>query len=199
MPSYQLLTTYTALESARGMTSVNSPRLPARAESIGPPLPMLTWCSTTQAPGSGLPGRPGVPSRSPRPVAVTRCPSRRPEPPPASASSARALRSKLAEVFRIHVLQVGLQGVRVEGGGACAVRRFAGLDRGEPQQVFAGEDGRLESQRHGDRIRRPGVDVDHRVAAVDVQLGVVGVLLDLRDDDLAQIGAEAEDDLLEEI
>src|SRR5256885_2002088 len=45
----------------------------------------------------------------------------------------------------------------------------------------------------------PGIDLDHRVAAIDVQLRVIGVLLDLGDDHLPQVRTEAEDDLFQQV
>src|SRR5207253_292404 len=50
-----------------------------------------------------------------------------------------------------------------------------------------------------DRVGRPGVDLDHRVAPVDVQLRVIRVLLHLGDDHLAQVRAQAQDYLLQQV
>src|SRR3989442_1527341 len=125
----------------------------------------------------------------PPPAPATRCASRATAPAPESARSRRALRRELAEVFRIEVLEVGLQRVRVERGRAGLAPALAGLDRGKREQALAREDGRLEPQRDCDGVGGPRVDLNHRVAAIDVQLGVVGVVLHLRDDDLAQVGA----------
>src|SRR2546425_3866041 len=121
--------------------------------------------------------------------------------PPAAArhSSTAVLRSELPEIFRIEVLEVGLQLVRPERRGAALPARLSRLDRRECQQALTRENRRLESQCDRDRIGRPRVDLDHGVAAVDVQLGVIGVVLHLRDDDLPQVGAQAENHLLQKI
>src|SRR6266550_7721885 len=195
MPSYQLLATYIAVESRRGIVSVNRPVAPVRVESIGPPWPcMRTWCSTTHAFASGR-------SRGPYstcPETCTRC-ATSPPPPLNRQRRTSALWRELAEIFRIEVLQIRLEGVGVERGGAGGLAGFAGIHRREPQQTLAREDRGLEPQSHGDRIRRAGVDLNNRVSAVDVQLGEIGVVLDLGDDDLAEVGAEADDDLLQEV
>src|SRR6266480_3268119 len=114
------------------------------------------------------------------------------------ASSAR-LRSELPEIFRIEVLEVVLQGIGIERPRAGLAARLARLHRREREQAFAREDRRLEPERDGDRVGRPGVDLDHRVAAVDVQLRVIRVLLHLGDDHLAQIRAQAQDHLLQQV
>src|SRR5579884_822332 len=184
-----------AAVSGCGTASAYVPAASVRVESIARPPPLRdTSCSTTHAPGRGRPAGP----YSTRPVTASRWaarPAGAPAAPAARPRSATSLRRELAEVFRIEVLEVRLQRVRVEGPGPG----LAGLDRGEGQQVLAREDRRLEAQRHGDRVRRPGVDLDHGVAAIDMQLRVVGVVLHLRDDHLAQIGAQPHDDLFQEI
>src|SRR5438132_659704 len=130
---------------------------------------------------------------------ATRCASRPTAPPPTRARRTSALRRELAEIFRIGVLEVGLQRVRVERRRAGLAAGLGRLDRGQREQGLAREDGRLEPQRDGDRVGGARVDLNDRVAAIDVQLGVVGVVLHLRDDDLAEVGAEARDDLLQEV
>src|SRR5690348_2311013 len=98
-----------------------------------------------------------------------------PPPPTPRPSNRTALRSELAEIFRIEVLEVGLELFRIERRCAGPTARLARLDRGQREQALAREDGRLEAQRNRDGIGRSGIDLDHRVTAVDVQLGVVGV------------------------
>src|SRR5256885_7847637 len=125
-------------------------------------------------------GRPGGPE-TPRPETTTPC-ATRPVASPSlvSARSTTRLGSELPEIFRIEVLEVVLQGIGIERPRARLAAGLASLHRRERQQALAREDRRLEPQRDGDGVRRPGVDLDHRVAAVDVQLGVIRVLLDLR-------------------
>src|SRR5258708_5050245 len=67
------------------------------------------------------------------------------------------------------------------------------------EQAVAGEDRGLEAQRQRDGIRRTRVDLNHLVAAIDVQLGVVRVVFHLRDDDFPQLGAQSHDDLFQEV
>src|SRR2546430_17083304 len=138
---------------------------------------MDTSCSTTRVRASGRPAGP----YSTRPETAIPWATRPvvPPPPPSSARSAR-LRSELPEIFRIEVLEVVLQGIGIERPRSGLAARLARFHRGERQQTLAGEYRRLEPHRDGDRVRRPGVDLDHRVAAIDVQLRVIGVLLDLR-------------------
>src|SRR6059058_3043303 len=178
------------------MLRVNTPRPSVRVESIGPPAPpIVTRCSTTQARASGVPSGPPCTTR---PETTTRCARRSPAPPTRQAR-VNALRSELAEVFRIEVLEVRLELVGVERFGAGLAARLAGLDRREREQVLGREDRRLESQRDRDGVRRPRVDLNYRVPPVDVQLGVVRVVLHLGDDDLAEVRPQAEDHLLQEI
>src|SRR5437870_8477659 len=179
-----------AAVSARWMVGVNRPAGPVRTESIGPPPPRIcTWCSTTQVCASGRPLGPYTTC----PDTCTPCaiPSR-PPPPPHRQRRTSTLRRELAEIFRIEVLEVRLESVRVERRGTG---RIAGcLSRvhgGDGQEGLARVDRRLEAQSDRDRVRRPRVDLDDGVAAVDVELGVVGVVLHLSDDHFAQIGAEA--------
>src|SRR5947208_8824238 len=152
---------------------------------------MDTRCNTTQVRAAG---RPVGPYRT-RPVTTTCCA----RSPPARHSSNAVLRSELPEIFRIEVLEVGLQRVGIERPRARLAAGLSRLDRREREQSLAREDRRLEPQGDRDRIGRPGVDLDHRVAAVDVQLGVIRVVLHLGDDDLPQVCAQAEDYLLQEI
>src|SRR5919198_3794803 len=136
-----------------------------------PSPPMETWCNTTQARASGC----RVVPRTTRPVTVIPCASSALCPPlPRTRASSARLRRELPEVFRIEVLEVGLQRIRVEGAGARFRAGLSRLDGREGEQVLAREDRGLEAQRHRDRVRRPGVDLDDRVAAVDMELGVVG-------------------------
>src|SRR5213593_3067781 len=182
------------------MVSRNSPQASVRVESIGfPPPSIAIWCRTAQAPASG---RATGPPRSTRPETTTPCATT--SPLPHSTRTARTaktatLRRELPEVFRIEVLEVGLQRIRVERPSAGLAARLPRLDRREREQALAREDRRLEPERHRDRVRGAGVDLDHRIAAVDVELGVIRVVLDLGDDDLPEIRAQAEDDLLQEI
>src|SRR2546427_12100789 len=93
-------------------------------------------------------------------------------------------RSEFPEIFRVEVLEVGLQRVGIERRRARLAASLSRLDRREREQGLARENRRLEPQGDGDGIGWPGVDLDHRVTAVDVQLGIVGVVLHLGDDDL---------------
>src|SRR5437870_1357619 len=192
-----------------GATRVAIPGFSSSTSSSTSRVPSIdTSWSTIQARASGVAERPpwysrpvtATPPTPPTPpTPATRCASRATAPAPESARSRSALRRELAEVFRIEVLEVGLQRVRVERGRAGLAPALAGLDRGKREQAIAREDGRLEPQRDRDGVGGPRVDLNHRVAAIDVQLGVVGVVLHLRDDDLAQVGAESRDDLLQEV
>src|SRR3989442_8773021 len=120
------------------------------------------------------------------PDTMARCAPRPAGPPQVSArSTTRALRRVLAEVFRVEVLEVGFQRVRVERLRG-ARPRLAGVDGGVLQQGFAGEDRGLEAQRHGDRVGGPGVDLNHLIPAVKVRPAVVRLVLRFRGDALAQ-------------
>src|SRR5882724_1750129 len=174
------------------MVRAYAPRASVRTESTGwPPPPMDTWWSTTQVRAAG---RPVGPFRT-RPVTTTCCA----RSAPARHSSNAVLRSELPEIFRIEVLEVGLQRVGIERSRARLTARLSRLYRRECEQALARENRRLEPQGDRDRVRRPGVDLDHRVAAVNVQLGVIRVVLHLGDDDLPQVGAQAGDHLFQEI
>src|SRR6266849_9858633 len=167
------------------MVRAYAPRALVRVESIGwPPPPMETSCNTTQVRTAG---RPVGPYRT-RPV-TTACCARS---APARHNSNAVLRSELPEIFRIEVLEVGLQRVGIERRRARLTAGLSSLDRREREQALARENRRLEPQRDRDRLGRPGVDLDHRVAAVDVQLGVICVVLHLSDDDFPQVCAQAE-------
>src|SRR5947208_9992247 len=141
---------------------------------------MDTRCSTTQVRATG---RPAGPYRT-RPV-ITTCCAR--SAPARHSSSNAVLRSEFPEIFRVEVLEVGLQLVGPERRGAALAAGFAGLHRRERKQALARENRRLEPQGDGDRIGRPGVDLDHRVVAVDVELGVVGIVLHLGYDVLPEV------------
>src|SRR2546425_13258909 len=94
------------------MVSVNAPRPSVRLESIGPPPPpIVTRCSTTQARASGVPSGPPCTTR---PETTTRCARRSPPAPPTRQARVSALRSELAEVFRVEVLEVRLELVGIE-------------------------------------------------------------------------------------
>src|SRR5438445_13852526 len=142
-------------------------------------------CSTTQVWAAG---RPVGPDRT-RPATTTCCA----RTAPARHSSNAVLRSEFPEIFRVEVLEVGLQRVGIERRRARLAASLSRLDRREREQGLARENRRLEPQGDGDGIGWPGVDLDHRVTAVDVQLGIVGVVLQLRDDELTPFGAQAED------
>src|SRR2546430_4270999 len=139
---------------------------------------MDTSCSTTRVRASGRPPGP----YSTRPETTIPCATRPAAPAPLSSASSARLRSELPEIFRIEVLEVVLQGIGIERPRAGLAARLARLHRREREQAFAREDRRLEPERDGDRVGRPGVDLDHRVAAVDVQLRVIRVLLHLGED-----------------
>src|SRR3989454_8434195 len=101
---------------ARRKHTGKSPCPSVRLESIGPPAPpIVTRCSTTQARANGLPFGPPCTTR---PVTTTRCARRSPPAPLSRQPRARALGSELPEIFRIEVLQVGLELVGAEGRGA---------------------------------------------------------------------------------
>ena len=61
------------------------------------------------------------------------------------------------------------------------------------EQIVGGVDRRGEPQRDGDAVGRPRVDVDQRLSALDLQLGVVGALLDARDVDALELRAHPDD------
>src|SRR2546427_12818426 len=150
------------------MVSVNAPRPSARLESIGPPPPpIVTRCSTTQARASAVPSGPPCTTQ---PETTTRCARRSPPAPPTRQARGSALRRELAEGFRVEALEGRLELVGIERFGAGLAAGLAGLDRREREQVLGREDRRLESQRDRDGIRRPRVDLNHRVSAVDVEL-----------------------------
>src|SRR6266704_4945584 len=98
-------------------------------------------------------------------------------------TSSSRLRRKLAEIFGIEVLEVRLQRVGIEraGAGARLDRAFTRVDGGQLEQRLARQDRRLEPQRQRDRVGRAGIDLNHGVTAIDVQLGEVRVVLHLRD------------------
>src|SRR5256884_2984296 len=156
---------------------------------------MDTSCSTTRVRASGRPPGP----YSTRPETTIPCATRPAAPAPLSSASSARLRSELPEIFRIEVLEVVLQGIGIERPRAGLAARHARLHRREREQAFAREDRRLEPERDGDGVGRPGVDLDHRVGPVDVQVRVIRVLLDLRDDPLAQVRPQAEDDLFQQV
>src|SRR5256886_14293399 len=79
-------------------------------------------------------------------------------PAPLSSASSARLRSELPEIFRIEVLEVVLQGIGIERPRAGLAARLARLHRREREQAFAREDRRLEPERDGDGVGRPGVD-----------------------------------------
>src|SRR5260221_10567182 len=171
------------------MVRAYAPRASVRVESMGsPPPPMDTRWSTTHVRAAG---RPPGPFRT-RPVTTTCCA----RSAPARHSSNAVLRSELPEIFRIEVLEVGLERVGIERRRARLAAGLSGLHRRERQQALARENRRLETQRNGDRVGWAGVDLNHGVATVNVQLGVVGVVLDLGDDHLPQVRPETGDHLL---
>src|SRR2546428_14069771 len=112
---------------------------------------MDSWCSATQVRATG---RPAGPNRT-RPVITTCCA----RSAPARHSSNAVLRSEFPEIFRVEVLEVGLQLIGSERRGTALAAGFAGFHRCESQQALARENRRLEPQGDGDRIRRPGVDL----------------------------------------
>src|SRR5512146_835533 len=184
-----------AIVSTWRARSCQRPPASVRAESTGPPPPAVTWCSTTQRPASGAPS--GPPRRSTPDTVPSPAPpwdARTVTPAPSSARSAPtvALRRELPEILRIEILEVVLERVGVEGLGAALSQVLGGVDGGVLEQILTREDRRLEAQRHRDRVRGARIDVDDRVAPVDVQLGVVGVVLDPGDDHLAQVRSQSD-------
>src|SRR3989475_6351222 len=148
---------------------------------------------TTQALTSGTVSRPPC---STRPLTLTAWENSAGGMP----TSSNRLRRKLAEIFRIEVLEVRLQRVGVEGTATTGLDgAFTGVDGRELEQRLARHDRRLEPQRQRDRIGGTGIDLNDRIAPIDMQLGEVGVVLHLRDDHLAQLGAQPDDHLLEQI
>src|SRR5207245_6677661 len=100
-----------------------------RAESAGPAVVIVTLCRTAQPPANGR-GRVPPPPMETVPDTTARCAPRPAGPPQVSArSTRRALRRELAEVFRVEVLEVGFQRVRVERLRG-ARPRLAGVDGG---------------------------------------------------------------------
>src|SRR5207245_7332401 len=93
-----------------------------RTESIGPAVVLDMRCSTTTTFARGTVSRP-PPPRSTRPLTLTDCPASG-APPQSTPSSRAALRRELAEIFRIEVLEVGLQRVGIERAAAGAWRAW---------------------------------------------------------------------------
>src|SRR5882672_12673249 len=169
------------------------PRASLRTESIGPAASRAMRCNTTQALASGTVSRP---PRSTRPLTLTAWEQSAVGMP----TSSNRLRRKLAEIFGIEVLEVRFQRVGVEGAAPTWLDgAFARVDRGELEQRLARHDRRLEPQRQRDRIGGTRVDLNHRIAAINVELGEVCVVLHLRDDHFAQLGAQSDDHLLEQV
>src|SRR5438105_12628334 len=148
------------------MVKWKRPAASLRIESTGPWRDSLTECAMTQVPASGTESRPW--RWTMRPLRMM------------GAASWMALRSKLAEVFGVELGEVFLQRLGIERGGIG--RGFDQRLGRQIEQVPAGEDRRLEPQRYGDAVRGPGIDLDHVLGPVDVQLGEVGVLLDHGDE-----------------
>src|SRR6185295_4449622 len=127
---------------------------------------MCTRCSTAQVAGRGFRSGP----YSTRPEITTCAPSVPPPPPASRPKRTSALRGELAEIFRIEILQVGLELVRVQWGRpARFARRVAGIHRGHREQRIAGEDRRLQPQGERDGIRWPGIDLNDGVPAINMQ------------------------------
>src|SRR5712664_158997 len=192
MLSYHTLTAYPLVLSGLRSSMRKRPRASLRTESTGPVLSRAKRWRSTQAFASGTLSRP---PRSTRPLTLTAWEKSAVGMP----TSSNRLRRKLAEIFRIEVLEVRLQRVGVEGTapGTGLDGAFTGVDGRELEQRLACQDWGLESQCQRDRIGRARVDLNDRIAPIDVQLGEVGVVLHLRDDHLAQLGAQPNDHLLE--
>src|SRR5690349_151899 len=108
---------------------------------------------------------------------------------------------ELPEIFGPQILEILFQLIGTELTRircSCWRARFVALilDLDRREQSLAREDRRGQAQRDGDGVRRPRVDLHDVVAAVDVQLRVVGVLLDASDLDAAERAAEPEDHVL---
>src|SRR5919109_2319324 len=133
-------------------------------------------CSTTHAFGSGAVSRP---PRRTLPLMLTCgvCAGSIEKPPSQNSSW---LRRKLPEIFRIEILEVRLEGVGVERPTPGLDAAFAGVDGCELEQRFTRQNRRFQPQRQGYRIRRPRIDLNHRIAAVHMKLGEVRVVLHLR-------------------
>src|SRR5467141_1735838 len=142
MLSNQTLTAYALVLSGRRSVTRYRPRASLRAESIGPAASRARRCNTTQALASGTVSRP---PRSTRPLTLTAWEKSAVGMP----TSSNRLRRKLAEIFRIEVLEVRLQRVRVEGSaaGTGLDGAFTGVHGRELEQRLARHDRRLESQR----------------------------------------------------
>src|SRR6267378_7076359 len=194
MLSNHTLTAYALLLSGRRSVTRYRPRASLRTESIGPAASRARRCNTTQAFASGTVSRP---PRSTRPLTLTAWE----ESAVGMPTSSNRLRRKLAEIFGIEVFEVRLQRVGVEGTGPAAGLdgAFTRVDRRELEQRLARQDRRLEPQRQRDRIGGTGVDLNDRIAAIDMQLGEIRIVLHLRDDHFAQLGAQPDDHLLEQI
>src|SRR3972149_6396526 len=187
---------YTVVVSRTAARPPYRPPRSVRAEPTGDPPRSDTWCSTAHAPATGVESAPVTETTRPdtrKPWATSSAGWN----PRARIAAARALRRELPEVFRIEVLEVVLELLRVPRLGARLLS--GGIHRRQLQQVLLGEDRCLEPQRHGDAVRRAGVDLDHVILAVDVELGVVGVLLDLGDEHMPEISTQADDDLFHEV
>src|SRR5882762_6014653 len=172
MLSNQTLTAYALVLSGRRSVTRYRPRASLRTESIGPAASRARRCNTTHASASGTVSRP---PRSTRPLTLTAWEKSAVGMP----TSSNRLRRKLAEIFGIEVFEVRLQRVGVEGTArppaAGLDGAFTRVDGGELEQRLARQDGCFEAQRERDRIGGPRVDLNHRIAAIDVQLGEIRV------------------------
>src|SRR5688572_32093591 len=191
---------------------------------MGPELSVPTRWIVTTSPGTGA--SPVTTGRTTRPSTidggVRAAGARGPSCAGSGAAAASArqatnrasLRIELPEVFGAQVLKVGLEliGGELRGIGPGLVRLVGRLAdtrrvaavvlvvlRRLDQQVVGGVDRRSEPQRDGDAVRRPGIDVDQRLAALDLQLGVVRALLDARDVDALELRPHPEDQVANEI
>src|SRR6266481_139232 len=193
MLSNQTLTAYALVLSGRRSVTRYRPRASLRAESIGPAASRARRCNTTQAFASGTVSRP---PRSTRPLTLTAWEQSAVGMP----TSSNRLRRKLAEIFGIEVLEVRLQRIGVEGAAPTWLDgALARVDGRELEQRLARQNRRLEPQRQCDRIGGAGIDLNDRVAPIDVQLREIRVVLHLGDDHFAQLGAQADDHLLEQV
>src|SRR5467141_854830 len=193
MLSNQTLTAYALVLSGRRSVTRYRPRASLRAESIGPAASRARRCNTTQAFASGTVSRP---PRSTRPLTLTAWEQSAVGMP----TSSNRLRRKLAEIFGIEVLEVRFQRVGIERTAATGLDgAFTCVDGRELEQRLARHDRRLEPQRQRDRIGGTGIDLNDRIAAINMQLGEIRIVLHLRDDHFAQLGAQPDDHLLEQV
>src|SRR5439155_10852002 len=107
---------------------------------------------------------------------------------------------ELAEIFRAKMLEVGFELLGAELHLLARGRRVGGVEGILVglfllfhEQFFGREDRRIETHCDGDTVGGTRVDPHEIAAAIEVQLGVIRVLLDAGDLHAAECGAKADD------